>query len=234
MAINLLKLFCDVSSKKLVKSPFDSSSYTLPSFFNGDKIPVEMQLLLPNDRGGLSSQYKPITEAVNVELGLVDVAQSPTERAAVTMDIKYKMWSAEIISGGTNWNVGDTATVTTTTSVNPATVKITGATGGVVNAVEILDEGIITTTGAHPATGVTTTKLVYANASATGLTLRIEWATIHTGYLDLSVSAFNTYMGSDLSKETSFEARAYNIAGGTAYEETVFQTTATVKADGFK
>jgi hypothetical protein len=231
---NLLKLYCDVANKRLVKSPFDSSIYTLPTFFNGDKVPIELQLLLPNDRGGLSSQFKPYEDAVAIELGLVDVAASPTERAALTPTQQYKLWSADVVLDGTGWNVGDTATVTTGGSGSGDTVpviKITGATSGDVNSVEVLNEGIVAVTGTHPATGVTTTRSVYADVASTGLSLRVVWASIHTGVLDLSTSAFNTYMGSDLSKDTTFEIQANS---GTTWIETIFQATVTVKADGFK
>ena len=228
---NLLKLYCDVANKTLVKSPFDSSIYTLPTFFNGDKVPIELQLLLPNDRGGLSSQFKPNEDAITIELGLVDVAASPTERAALTPTQKYKLWSADVVIDGANWNLGDTATVVTSAADTDPVIKVTGATSGDVNSIEVLDEGIVTTTGAHPATGVTTTKKVYADATAAGLTLRVVWASIHTGVLDLSTSAFNTYMGSDLSKETTFEIQANS---GTTWIETIFQAPVTVKADGFK
>ena len=97
-------------------------------------------------------------------------------------------------------------------------------------AVEILKEVIITTTGSHPATGVTTTKLYYNSSSATGLTLRVVWAGIHTGVLDLNTTAFDTWLGSDLTKETTFEIRAWS---GGDWDQTVFQTTATVKQEGF-
>lgn len=228
---NLLKLFCDVNSKKLVKSAFDSSAYTLPAFFNGDKVPVELQLLLPNVRGGLSSAFSPLTEGTSVELGLVTVADSPTERAAITLSQKYKMWSVDILADGSGWSAGDTATVTTSSADVPSTVLITGVDEtGQVTAVEILEEGIITTTGAHPATGVTTAKLHYSDAGATGLTLRVVWAGIHTGVLDLDTSGFDTWLGSDLTKETTFEIRAWS---GGDWEQTVFQTTATVKQEGF-
>jgi hypothetical protein len=228
---NLLKLFCDVNSKKLVMSPFDSSIYSLPAFYNGDKVPVELQLLLPNSRGGLSSKFSPLSEATSVELGLVTVADSPTERAAIVLTQKYKMWSVNILQDGSGWSVGDTATVTTTSADEAATVLITGVDDtGQVTSVEILKEGIITTTGSHPATGVTTTKQYYNDAGATGLTLRVVWAGIHTGVLDLNTTAFDTWLGSDLTKETTFEIRAWS---GSDWDQTVFQTTATVKQEGF-
>lgn len=227
---NLLKLFCDVNSKKLVKSAFDSSVYTLPAFFNGDKVPVELQLLLPNVRGGLSSAFSPLTEATSVELGLVTVADSPTERAAITLTQKYKLWSVEILQVGNHWSVGDTATVTTSSADLYATVLITGVDEtGAATAVEILEEGIVTTTGSHPATGVTTTRQYY-NDTGAALTLRVIWAGIHTGVLDLNTSGFDTWLGSDLTKETTFEIRAWS---GSDWEQTVFQTTATVKQEGF-
>ena len=227
---NLLKLFCDVNEKKLVKSPFDATNYTLPAFYNSDKVPIELQLLMPNARGGLSHQYEALEEATSVELGLVTVDHPPVERAAIVMTQAYKLWTVEIISGGTNWNIGDTATVVTTSANTAATVLVTGAASGVVTSVQILKEGIITHTGAHPATGVTTTKLIYANSSASGLTLRVVWAGIHTGILDLTTSAFDTWLGTDLTKETTFEIRAWS---GSDWEQTVFQTTATVKQEGF-
>ena len=228
-----LKLFCDVNSKKLVESPFDSSIYNLPPFFNGDIAPIELQLLLPNSRGGLSYQYLPLEEAVSVELGLVTVADTPTELAASTLTQKYKLWSVDIIDGGSDWSVGDSATVTATLATGDiaATVLVTSVAGGVATSVEILQEGLITTPGTHPATGWTTSKLIYNSASAADLKLRIIWAGSHTGTLSMDTTGFDTWLGSDNTKETTFEIRVFS---GTAWEQTVFQTTATVKQEGFQ
>ena len=231
MALNLLKLFCDVSTKKLVKSAFDPTPYVLPAFFNNDKVRIELQCLMANDRGGLSAMFKPIEDAFSVELGLADVADSPTERAAVTLTQRYKLWSVDIITAGTDYTVGDTLTIDTTTAVINPEIKVTGADSGNVTSVEILNEGVVTTVGSYSAAGFATSHKTRADASATGLKLRCVFASIHEGVLDLSGSSFDSWLGTSLTKETSFEIRAYS---GSDWESTVFQTTATVKADGFQ
>ena len=54
---NSLKLYVDTQNNKLVQSDTDASDFTLPTFFQGDVLAVELKLLEPNTTGGLTTPY---------------------------------------------------------------------------------------------------------------------------------------------------------------------------------
>lgn len=76
--MGLLKLYCDVSAKKLVKGLTDSSSFTLPPFYFGDMVSIEVYLVSPNPRGGQGAPLSRIdTAAYSLRVGIGSKGSSP-------------------------------------------------------------------------------------------------------------------------------------------------------------
>ena len=75
---NLLKLYVDTQNNKLVQSDTDASEFTLPIFYQGDVLPVQLKLLEPNTTGGLSTPFSTITDSYTVKIGIVQAARRST------------------------------------------------------------------------------------------------------------------------------------------------------------
>ena len=61
-SLNSLRLFIDVHEKRLVTSPFDPSTPTLPSFIKDDSYNIEVYPLMRNLFAGLGENpFNPIT-----------------------------------------------------------------------------------------------------------------------------------------------------------------------------
>jgi len=61
--MGLLKLVCDVSNKRLVKSLTDSSAFILPKFVYGDRISLELLLVEPDNTGGIQRPFSVVDTA---------------------------------------------------------------------------------------------------------------------------------------------------------------------------
>jgi len=66
----LLKLFVDTERNKLVKSSTSTQEVTLPTFFQGDVVPISVTLLEPKAGGGISDPYSIVGDAYTVKIGL--------------------------------------------------------------------------------------------------------------------------------------------------------------------
>ena len=66
----LLKLFVDTERNKLVKSATSTQEVTLPTFFQGDVVPISVTLLEPKAGGGISDPYSIVGDAYTVKIGL--------------------------------------------------------------------------------------------------------------------------------------------------------------------
>ena len=66
----LLKLFVDTERNKLVKSSTSTQEVTLPTFFQGDVVPITVTLLEPKAGGGISDPYSIVGDAYTVKIGL--------------------------------------------------------------------------------------------------------------------------------------------------------------------
>ena len=75
---NSLKLYVDTQNNKLVQSDTDASDFTLPTFFQGDVLAVELKLLEPNTTGGLTTPFNVISTSytVKVAIGTPDASSS--------------------------------------------------------------------------------------------------------------------------------------------------------------
>jgi hypothetical protein len=66
----LLKLYVDTERNKLVKSSTSTQEVTLPTFFQGDVVPITVTLLEPKAGGGISDPYSIVGDAYTVKIGL--------------------------------------------------------------------------------------------------------------------------------------------------------------------
>ena len=66
----LLKLYVDTERNKLVKSSTSTQEVTLPTFFQGDVVPISVTLLEPKAGGGISVPYSIVGDAYTVKIGL--------------------------------------------------------------------------------------------------------------------------------------------------------------------
>ena len=66
----LLKLFVDTERNKLVKSATSTQEVTLPTFFQGDVVPISVTLLEPKSGGGISDPYSIVGDTYTVKIGL--------------------------------------------------------------------------------------------------------------------------------------------------------------------
>ena len=67
---NSLKLYVDTQKNKLVQSESDASDFTLPTFFHGDVLAVELKLLEPNTTGGLTTPFNVISTSYMVKIAI--------------------------------------------------------------------------------------------------------------------------------------------------------------------
>ena len=66
----LLKLYVDTERNKLVKSSTSTQEVTLPTFFQGDVVPISVTLLEPKAGGGISDPYSIVGDTYTVKIGL--------------------------------------------------------------------------------------------------------------------------------------------------------------------
>ena len=119
---NLLKLFVDTQNNELVQSDTDGSTFTLPTLFQGDVIPVELKLLEPNSSGGLSTPFNTITDSYTVKMAVC--TPDPTSStvytsATLTYSSSTNLYTGSLILNNTGTpsiaSLLDTATSATAT-----------------------------------------------------------------------------------------------------------------------
>ncbi len=66
----LLKLYVDTERNKLVKSASSTQEVTLPTFFQGDVVPISVTLLEPKTGGGIADPFSIVTDSYTVKIGL--------------------------------------------------------------------------------------------------------------------------------------------------------------------
>jgi len=102
---NLLKLYVDTQNNKLVQSDTDASEFTLPTFYQGDVLPVQLKLLEPNTTGGLSTPFSTITDSYTVKIGIVKPGSSSVfvnyTSVSLTYDSATNLYTGSLILNNT-------------------------------------------------------------------------------------------------------------------------------------
>ena len=102
-----------------------------------------------------------------MQVGVPAVMSSPP---TITFSKAQGLFSATIANGGSGYAVNDVVTIAGGTNTTPATVTVTGVSGGVVTSVTALRNGIYTANPSNPISQASTT------GSGTGLTLNGTFA----------------------------------------------------------
>ena len=101
---NSLKLYVDTQNNKLVQSDTDASDFTLPTFFQGDVLAVELKLLEPNTTGGLTTPFNVISTSytVKVAIGTPDASSSTVHtNATLTFSSSTNTYTGNLILNNT-------------------------------------------------------------------------------------------------------------------------------------
>ena len=171
-------------------------------------------------------------ESALANLGPVSVSESTVLGSDVSLTAEQKLFSAEVVTGGTDYNVGDVLTITNGTTVESAKVEVTAVESNAVSGVRIIDEGAYTSGIAQPATGYVTGKHVTKDASAANCTLKCLFAQTFVGKLDLTSSGIDSNVIDSTTKQgtTNIEVRIKNSGSGAALRyTTILQQQITIK-----
>ena len=101
---NSLKLYVDTQNNKLVQSDTVASDFTLPTFFQGDVLAVELKLLEPNTTGGLTTPFNVISTSytVKVAIGTPDASSSTVHtNATLTFSSSTNTYTGNLILNNT-------------------------------------------------------------------------------------------------------------------------------------
>ena len=231
-SLNSLRLFVDVLNRRLVSSPYDPSTPTLPTLFKDDTFDLEVYPLIENIFSGLGENpFDPVTSTTLYTTGVMNIGPLTTGTATnylvanTSLTAQQKLFSAEVLSGGSNYNIGDILKITNGTQVEAAKVEVTAVESGAVTAVKIYDEGAHTSGIAHPANGWDTTIFCTANTNAANCTLLAKFAQTFVGVMALTDASLESALldGSTLSGTTKLEIVLKN--GGTSQAGTLRSTT---------
>ena len=240
-SLNSLRLFVDVHEKRLVTSPFDPSTPTLPAFVKDDKFNIEVYPLMRNMYSGLGDNpYEPIASTSLYTIGRFNLGVLTTGSETKylgntdpTLTAEQKLFDAEVLSGGnTAYTVGDILKVTNGTQVEAAKVEVTAVDAGAVAQVRIVDEGAHTSGVAQPSTGRPTTIFATASPSAASCTLIARFAQTFVGMIDLSVAALDDDLLTGTTGTALLEVRLENgLSSGDFRSCTNLQTEVTETED---
>jgi hypothetical protein len=230
---NLLKLFVDLQNDELVTSAVDSTPLNIPAFVQGDQIPVEVYLLVPDESGGFSSQFTTLNDNLTVKIGLVSPssATSATAYSSATLSRKYRVGAAKPVDGGTGYTLNDELQPPLGAASEDPVLIVKGVASGVITELAVKARGIYAT---KSDSALSLTDYVVASTTSGG-TCRVDWETFHQGTLDLNTAGVNnTLLLGDSSPVASATATLEIEITGTSIARTPIQKTVTVKADGIK
>ena len=166
----LLKLYVDTERNKLVKSATSAQEVTLPTFFQGDVVPIAVTLLEPKSGGGISDPFSIVTDSYTVKIGLTTPhATSGSETVHTNSNLTHDATTNEH-EGTLLLNATGVTTLLSGGTSASAQLEIEARTGGGTYSTELMRQVSIKADGLKTSTPVdiaTETYPTTAEATAT-------------------------------------------------------------------
>jgi hypothetical protein len=166
----LLKLYVDTERNKLVKSATSAQEVTLPTFFQGDVVPIAVTLLEPKSGGGISDPFSIVTDSYTVKIGLTTPhATSGSETVHTNSNLTHDATTNEH-EGTLLLNATGVTTLLSGGTSASAQLEIEARTGGGTYSTELMRQVSIKADGLKSSTPVdiaTETYPTTAEATAT-------------------------------------------------------------------
>ena len=165
----LLKLYVDTERNKLVKSATSTQEVTLPTFFQGDVVPIAVTLLEPKSGGGISDPFSIVTDSYTVKIGLTTPhATSGSETVHTNSNLTQSATNEH--EGTLLLNATGVTTLLGSGTSASAQLEIEARTGGGTYSTELMREVTVKADGLKSSTPVDISTETYpttAEATAT-------------------------------------------------------------------
>jgi hypothetical protein len=165
----LLKLYVDTERNKLVKSATSTQEVTLPTFFQGDVVPIAVTLLEPKSGGGISDPFSIVTDSYTVKIGLTTPhATSGSETVHTNSNLTQSATNEH--EGTLLLNATGVTTLLSGGTSASAQLEIEARTGGGTYSTELMREVTVKADGLKSSTPVDLASETYpttAEATAT-------------------------------------------------------------------
>ena len=165
----LLKLYVDTERNKLVKSATSTQEVTLPTFFQGDVVPIAVTLLEPKSGGGISDPFSIVSDSYTVKIGLTTPhATSGSETVHTNSNLTQSATNEH--EGTLLLNATGVTTLLSGGTSASAQLEIEARTGGGTYSTELMREVTVKADGLKTSTPVDLASETYpttAEATAT-------------------------------------------------------------------
>ena len=187
---NLLKLYVDTQNNQLVQSDTDASTFTLPTLFQGDVMPVQLMLLEPNSSGGLSTPFNTITDSYTVKIAICSITNSSSSTvytsATLTFSSSTNLYTGTLILN----NTGTPSIASLLNSVASATALLeVEVSGSGVYSTEVQESVTIKADGIKTGTPMTPPVTGYYTESQADSTFVAKAGSTMSGVLALTNAA---------------------------------------------
>ena len=190
---NLLKLYVDTQNNQLVQSDTDASTFTLPTLFQGDVMPVQLMLLEPNSSGGLSTPFNTITDSYTVKIAICSITNSSSSTvytsATLTFSSSTNLYTGTLILN----NTGTPSIASLLNSVSSATALLeVEVSGSGVYSTEVQESVTVKADGIKTGTPMTPPVTGYYTEAQADSTFSAKTGSTTIGTLSSTLALANT------------------------------------------
>lgn len=190
---NLLKLYVDTQNNQLVQSDTDASTFTLPTLFQGDVMPVQLMLLEPNSSGGLSTPFNTITDSYTVKIAICSITNSSSSTvytsATLTFSSSTNLYTGTLILN----NTGTPSIASLLNSVSSATALLeVEVSGSGVYSTEVQETVTVKADGIKTGTPMTPPVTGYYTEAQADSTFSAKTGSTTIGTLSSTLALANT------------------------------------------
>ena len=167
---SLLKLYVDTERNKLVKSASSTQEVTLPTFFQGDVVPISVTLLAPKTTGGIADPYSIVTDSYTIKIGLTTPHPTAGQETVHTNSNLTQNGDTNEHEGTLLLNANGVGTLLGSTTSATAQLEIEARTGSGTYSTELMREVTVKADGLKTSTPVDLASDTYpttAEANAT-------------------------------------------------------------------